>query len=174
MDDAKSYRWTIKDKVIYGLVLIPFVVAFIGSLILMGRVSIAFPILVLVLYVLANFFQAGCCVGCPYRGSYCPALFGVYLANLFSTWFYKQRQFDEKTFYRNANRAASLLGVILIMTSVILVTLNWLWMVAYLLLAVLHFMLFLVFICPKCGYNETCPAGKYSCSMMRRFRKKTV
>ena len=159
MPDCQAYKWNTKDKFIYFLVMIPFLVGFIGSLILMARITIFLPIIVIILVLAINIFQAGCCVGCPYRGKYCPALFGVYLGNVFSTWFYKEREFEQKFFERNANIAETLLGVVVIFTGYFLWSIDWIYAVAYVLLAVIHFMLFMVFICPKCSYNETCPGG---------------
>ena len=170
MPGCQAYQWTKKDKFIYFLVMIPFLVAFIGSLVMMGRIAIILPIFVIILFLLTGVFQAGCCVGCPYRGKYCPAIFGIYPANIFSMWLYKNREFDQKFFNTNANMAETLLGVILILSGYFLATINWLYALAYVLLAVLHFALFMVFICPKCSYNETCPGGVFSCRLMKRLR----
>ena len=80
--DPKPYEWTKRDKWLYALSMIPFLIVFVGTAYLLATYSIYLAIILVVLYVITNIFQAGCCVGCPYRGRYCPALFGVYLGNL--------------------------------------------------------------------------------------------
>ena len=57
-------------------------------------------------------------MGCPYRDAFCPAIFGIYPANIFSMWLYKKREFDQKFFNKNANIAETVLGVILVLTVV--------------------------------------------------------
>ena len=100
--EKPTYNWTPKDKTQYALSLIPFLVVFIGTAYLLSTYSIYLSLILVGMYLLTNIFQAGCCVGCPYRGKYCPALFGVYLGNLLSGILYKDREFDEKFFERNA------------------------------------------------------------------------
>jgi hypothetical protein len=99
---SNIYQWTGTDKRLYALSIVPFVTVFAGTAWLLATVSVILFVLFIALYLAANVFQAGCCVGCPYRGSYCPALRGVYLANILSVLFYRNRRFDPCFFERNA------------------------------------------------------------------------
>ena len=112
--DPKPYAWTKRDKWLYALAMIPFLIVFIGTAYLLATYSIYLTILFVALYLIINIFQAGCCVSCPYRGKYCPALFGVYLGNLLSGVLYKDRQFDEKFFRRNATVAEIMVLVLVL------------------------------------------------------------
>ena len=82
--------------------MVPFLVVFIGALLLLSTYSPWLAALEVVFYLITCVFQAGCCVGCPYRGKYCPALFGIYFGNVLSGILYPKREFDQKFFERNA------------------------------------------------------------------------
>lgn len=70
--EGKAYQWTKKDKWLYALSMVPFVVVFLGTAYLLSTYSIILTLLLVGMYLLTNIFQAGCCIGCPYRGKYCP------------------------------------------------------------------------------------------------------
>jgi len=99
--EQQYYKWTKKDKWLYIISIIPFVLLITGTLYVLNNYSVFISILWIFIYLIVNYFQAGCCVGCPYRGKYCPAFCGVYLGNLLSGILYKNRQFDPKFFKRN-------------------------------------------------------------------------
>jgi len=162
------YQWTTRDKLIYALSMIPFLIAFIGAAYLLGTISPLLTVALILLYLVVNIFQAGCCIGCPYRGRYCPAIFGVYPANPISVLLYRDREHDNRFFERNANIAQVLLGIILIGIGYFLATLSGWYLLALVLLLGIHVAIFMTLICPKCGFNETCPAGKASCLLVRR------
>ncbi len=92
--EPTAYQWTTRDEWLYWLSMIPFLVVFIGAILLLSTYSVWLSVLLVFFYMLTNIFQAGCCVGCPYRGKYCPALFGVYLGNFLSGILYPNREFD--------------------------------------------------------------------------------
>jgi hypothetical protein len=73
--NRNHYHWTTRDKWLYGLSLVPFLVAFMGAILLLGTYSYWLSAGLVSLYLLTNLLQAGCCVGCPYRRKYCPAIF---------------------------------------------------------------------------------------------------
>jgi hypothetical protein len=162
-----AYEWTGRDKLTYLLALAPFLVAFTGALVLAATISIFWTIALLALYLLGNVFQAGCCAGCPYRGRYCPALFGIFLANAFSATVYRHRGYEEKFFRRNAALAEAVVAVIGVLSFVLLLTIHWLYAVGFLVLGALHVYLFFRLLCPKCGYNETCPGGRAALKLRR-------
>jgi len=155
-----TYQWTPKDKALYALSMVPFVIVFIGTAYLLSTYSIYLTILLVALYLLTNVFQAACCVGCPYRGKYCPALCGVYLGNWLSTRLYKDRQFDEKFFKRNAAAGETMLLLLVLLPIYWVFKTAWYLVPVYLGLLAAHFLIFMPTQCEHCGYNTTCPGGQ--------------
>lgn len=155
-----AHEWTRRDRLEYVVALTPFLVAFLGALVLVATISVYWTLALVVLYLLGNFFQAGCCIGCPYRGRYCPALFGILLANWISARIYQDRQYDEKFFKRNAALAETVVVIIAVLSCTLLFTIHWLYAIVFAVLGAIHLYLFFRRICPKCGYNETCPGGR--------------
>lgn len=158
--EMKAYVWTGKDKLLYALSMFPFLILFFGTAYILATYSIYLTISSVSLYILVNFFQAGCCIGCPYRGRYCPAFCGVYLGNHLSGILYKDRQFDKRFFERNASAGEILLALWLLFPLYWLFQTGWYLVPIYLILFVLHIILFLPAQCAKCGYNTICPGGK--------------
>ena len=158
--EGKPYQWTKKDKRLYVLSMIPFLVVFLGTAYLLSTYSIILAILLVGLYLLTNIFQAGCCIGCPYRGKYCPALCGVYLGNFLSGILYKDRPFDEKFFKRNAAAGETMVIVLVLFPLYWVFQTGWYLVPIYLALIAAHFLIFMPTQCEKCGFNTTCPGGQ--------------
>jgi hypothetical protein len=158
--EQEPYKWTRHDKWLYVLSMLPFAVVFVGTAYLLVSYSIYLLIIFVALYIITNIFQAGCCVGCPYQGKYCPALGGVYLANLLSTILYKSRQFDPKFYKLNATAAEITLIVMAIYPLYWVFKSGWYLVPIYLMLIAAHFILFMPTQCEKCSYNRTCPGGQ--------------
>ena len=156
----KTYQWTSKDKGLYTLSMIPFIVAFAGAAYILSTYSIYLTIVYVGLHVLLNVFQAGCCVGCPYQGKYCPAFVGVYLGNYLSGILYKNRQFDESFFRRNASAGETILIIWVLFPLYWIFRTGWYLVPVYLFLLVIHVVLFMPTQCRKCSYNTTCPGGQ--------------
>ena len=168
----KQYEWTTKDKRLYALSMIPFLIVFIGTAYLLSMYSIFLTIALVVLYLITNIFQAGCCVGCPYRGKYCPALCGVYLGNLLSGILYKNREFDERFFKRNAAAGETMVLIIALFPIYWVWKTSWILVPIYLLLIAAHFVIFMPTQCEKCSYNETCPGGQSWLSCRKHLQAK--
>jgi len=162
------YQWSRRDKFLYSAILIPFLAAFIGAAYLLATVSIYLTVIFLLLCVIANFFQAGCCIGCPYRGKFCPAVFGMYLANFLSTTIYKKRNFEPRFFKVNATLTEISVIIALLFPIYWLLSLNWYYLVVFLSLIVVHIVLFYPIICPKCSYNDTCPGGQVVHQLLKK------
>lgn len=158
--DLKPYKWKRKDKVLYTLSMVPFLIVFIGTVYMLSTYTIYLAIILIGMYLLTNVFQAGCCVGCPYRGSYCPALCGVYLGNFLSGILYGDRQFNEHFFKRNASAGETMVLVMILFPLYWVYQTGWYLVPIYLLLIVLHFAMFMPTQCEKCSYNTTCPGGQ--------------
>ncbi len=154
------YQWTKKDKWLYSLSMVPFAVVFLGTIYILSTYSSIPTILLVFLFLLTNVFQAGCCVGCPYQGQYCPALCGVYLGNFLSGILYKDRQFNQDFFDRNARAGEILLFLTILFPIYWIFRTNWILVPVYLVLLSAHFLLFMPTQCDKCGYNTTCPGGQ--------------
>jgi len=153
------YHWTNKDKWIYAFALLPFLAASIWSAYLLGTISIYLSVAFAILYILGNIFQAGACTGCPYRGKYCPPIFGVYLGNILSTVLYKNKEIDMNFINRHAKIAEVIVYITLLFPVYWLFTLSWYYPLIYGALTILHVVLFMPTQCEKCSYNDVCPGG---------------
>lgn len=154
-----AYHWTAKDKWKYAMSLIPFLIAVIGAAYLLGTTSVFLPLIFIGLYLLGNIFQAGACTGCPYRGKYCPPVFGVYLGNFLSTILYKNKEFDIKFIGIQAKIAEVVIYGTFLFPIYWLFSIDWYYPVIYIMLLALHLILFMPNQCEKCSYNKICPGG---------------
>ena len=166
------YHWTPKDKFLYFLSLIPFLVMIAGTVCVLIDLSIYLLIAWILLYLIVNVFQAGCCVGCPYRGKYCPAFVGVYLGNILSTLLYSKREHDPKFFKKNAAGGEITLTLFLLFPVYWIFITQWWYIFIYFGLVLLHIILFMPPQCSKCSYNDTCPGGKAYQGWCKIFGKK--
>ena len=174
--ENSPYRWTPADKKRYILSMIPVAILMLGTLIVLTPICIYMSILWLMIYLVLNLFQAGCCVGCPYRGTYCPAFFGVYLGNWISSLVYTDEEFEKKKFRYYALWGELTLVLFLVYPLYWLFAAHWYFGVFYLLLIVLHIWIFLPTQCKKCSYNHTCPGGRsyhFLCRLMQLRKKQT-
>ena len=160
MTENNYYKWTARDIGLYFLSLIPFVLMLAGTFYVLIQYSIYIPLIWIILYLIVNVFQAGCCVGCPYRGRYCPAFVGVYLGNLLSLILYKNREFDPRFFEKNATGGEITLTLFLLFPLYWLFITQWYYILIYIGLLAAHILLFMPKQCSKCSYNETCPGGR--------------
>ena len=165
---GSSHQWSRRSRLIYAATLIPFLVAFVGVSYVLAAEAIYLVVIFLVLYAGVNFFQAGCCAGCPYRGRFCPAIFGIYLANLLSATVYKNRTFDPRFFRLNATLAEIFLAATILFPIYWLAVSNWVYVVVFLALVGLHAVTFFATICPKCAYNDTCPGGQAATKLFQK------
>jgi hypothetical protein len=156
---------------LYFLTLVPFLVALIGAAYLLATESIYLLVIFLLLYIGINVFQAGCCIGCPYRGGFCPAVFGIYLGNLLSVTVYKNRTYTPGFFRINAALAEIFLSATILFPVYWLAVSNWVYPLVYLFLVGLHVVTFFPAMCPKCSYNDTCPGGQTTLRLLRRVRR---
>jgi hypothetical protein len=112
-------------------------------------------------------------VGCPYRGKYCPALYGVYLGNILSGILYRDRQFETKFFQRNATAGEIMVLVLVLFPLYWVFRTGWYLVPIYLLLVAAHLALFMPTQCEKCSYNTTCPGGQAWQSLCKRMSFRT-
>ncbi|MGD8821498.1 MAG: hypothetical protein PVG63_00210 [Anaerolineales bacterium] len=157
---APVYQWTERDQRRYIVSLIPFLIAVILGAAVIWSYSWWLLAAWMGLYLLVNLFQAGCCVGCPYRGRYCPAILGITLSNWLSKTIYAEREFNASFFQRNATAAEIVLVAFMVFPLPWLVSVQWILAALYLLFLASHFVLFMPTQCEHCGYNQTCPGGQ--------------
>lgn len=156
---TNTYQWKVSDKIKYAVSLIPFLIGFIGTIYILSSISL-YPVIAYVgLYIMLNIFQAGACTGCPYRGRYCPLIFGVYLGNIFSTILYRSRVLDMRAIKLQGGIAEWVLYIQLLFPVCWLFMVAWYYPLVYAGLMILHFVLFMPNQCEKCSYNDTCPGG---------------
>lgn len=167
-----SYHWTTQDKWNYALSLIPFVAAFLGSIYLLGTISITLSLVFIILYLIGNIFQAGACTGCPYRGRYCPPVFGVYLGNMLSGILYRHMDFDLKFIETHAKIAEVVIYGAFLFPVYWLFSIEWYYILVYMMLLALHLILFMPNQCEMCSYNEICPGGIIWRKISRKERSK--
>jgi hypothetical protein len=162
------YPWSRRDQLLYFATLVPLMLALIGAAYLLATVAIYLMVIFFLLYIAVNVFQAGCCIGCPYRGKFCPAVFGIYLGNLLAATVYKGRTSTPRFFRINANLAEIFLAATLLFPIYWLAISNWVYIVVFLLLVTLHVITFFPAMCTKCSYNDTCPGGQTALKLLRR------
>ena len=167
------YQWSKKDRLLHLLHAIPLIAFYVGSIYLLARESVYLASVFLLLWVAVNFSVAGICAGCPYRGRYCPGVCQLYFAPFLSKVMYKdtKRGSGPRSFKVNL----ALLGAFGIGSYVFafywLFRLHWqehpLVVLGLLALLLLHMPLSFFMLCPKCGYNDTCPMA----NVHRVFKK---
>lgn len=153
------YQWQTKDKLYYCLSLLPFLLALGGAIYLLWLRSWIPAVILIGLYLLGNVFQAGACTGCPYKGRYCPPIFGVYLGNILSVLLYPRKDVDMAFIGRQAKRAEYVFYITLLFPVYWLFLYGWQYPAAYGLLLGTHLVLFMPTQCEKCSYNHVCPGG---------------
>lgn len=165
-ENGQVYQWTKRDKVLHLLPAIPLVVFYVGTAYLLAVRSIYLVGIFLLLWVATNGAIAGICVGCPYRGGYCPGVSQLYFAPFLPA---VMRQGEKgRSGPRSFKVNLALLGVFGIGSYLFafywLIVLYWperaLVVLALAGLLVVHMPLSFFILCPKCGYNDTCPMAK--------------
>lgn len=165
-ENKQVYQWSKHDKVIHLLPAIPLVVYYVGTVYLLVVKSIYLMGAFLLLWVATNIAIAGICVGCPYRGGYCPGVSQLYIAPFLSTIMCKGTKRSSRD--RSFKVSLALLSVFGIGSYIFafywLYVLYWteyaLVVLVLLGLLVVHIPLSFLILCPKCGHNDTCPMAK--------------
>jgi hypothetical protein len=159
----QAYQWSKRDRALHLLPAIPVVAFYVGAAYLLAVASAYLAGAFLLLWVGVNWVVAGICAGCPYRGGYCPGLCQGYFAPFLSAVIY--RNGERKAGSRSSKANLVALGVLGLGSYVFafywLFRLYWeahpLVVLALLALLIVHMPLSFFLLCPKCGYNDTCP-----------------
>lgn len=160
MSSHPPHQWTARQKLYYVLLLLPALAALIGAAWLLFASSWWLGVIYLSLLLGVHVAQARCCVGCPYRGRFCPAIYGVYLANPLSRLVFRNAVHTRKTYDRAAAFGISFVVAILLFPLYWLFTAACWYAALYVGLLLLHTTIFFPTFCPRCAYRETCPGGR--------------
>lgn len=152
--------WRVRDHTLYLVVLIPALAAIIGAAWFLFSTAWWLGAIYLGLLLGVHLAQARCCVGCPYRGRFCPAIFGVYLANPLSKLLYPDTPHTKKAYDRAAAVGISFVTAIALFPLWWLFSAAWWYGAVYLGLLLIHAAVFFPTFCPRCEYRETCPGGR--------------
>ena len=165
-ENKQVYKWSRQDIVLHLLPAIPLAMWFFGTIYLLAIKSIYLVGGFLLLWVATNFAITGICAGCPYRGGYCPGVSQLYFAPFLSTMIYRRR--TKRSGKRSFKGSLILLGIFGIGSY--LFAFYWLFVLYWskcaivvlvlLGLLLLHMPLSFFILCPRCGYNDTCPMAK--------------
>jgi hypothetical protein len=161
MDKEKVPEWSSNDKLLYfSTALFAWILLTAISLIYIYKNSIYSLIVYLLIYILLVFFQAkDWCIGCPYRGKFCPGILCMGLANIMSIKLFKNKQFK---YTKKQEHIISILTGIYFIYPVFFIYNNILILVFYIVFLIIHLLLVWKFFCPKCKFNKICPGGKIS------------
>jgi hypothetical protein len=160
------YQWSKQDRLLHLLPAIPLIAFYAGTTYLLARESVYLTGIFLLLWVAVNFSVAGICTGCPYRGGYCPGVCQLYFAPFLSLAMSKDK--EKRSGARSFKVHLTLLGIFGIASYAFafywLFRLHWqehpLVVLGLMALLILHMPLSFFILCPKCGYNDTCPMAK--------------
>jgi MFS family permease len=169
--ENNPYQWTRNDRIRYFISMVPVALMLIGTTIVLLPFSKFMALLWWLIYAVVNIFQAGCCIGCPYRGKYCPAFFGVYIGNWISNFFYKEYEYEKRQFKYNALGGEISLMIFLIFPLYWLYITQWYYVLIYLALVIVHIFIFVPTQCKHCSYSQTCPGGRSFSWVCKWFRK---
>jgi hypothetical protein len=152
--------------VLHLLPAIPLALFYVGTVYLLAVHLLLLAGIFLLFWIATNFAIAGICAGCPYRGGYCPGACQLYFAPFLSKVLYKDKR--KSAGPRSFKVHLALLGLFGIGSYLFafywLFVLYWperaLVVLALLGLLLLHMPLSFFLLCPKCGYNDTCPMAR--------------
>lgn len=158
---------------LYYSLTIPMLALLLLVLIYLGTFHPTLSIVFFLFYLDMSFFQAYCCVyqDCPYVGSFCPAILGIFSANLIAKILYKDRGFHRSKKKFDTYAAIAVVGWL----GLIAFPLYWISKIGlpaaigYVGLHAIYAVTFVLTICPRCAINGTCPGGA-----VNRFIRKLV
>jgi len=160
--------WTTRDKLRHLIPAIPLILFYIGVIYFLAVKSWWVVGGFLLLWVGTNLSVAGICAECPYRGGYCPGLSQLYFAPFLSSLIFKGKA--GRTQQPSTRTSLTILGIFGIGSYIYAFywLIVWYWggkkalILVLLGLVILHMPLSFFILCPRCGYNETCPMAKVS------------
>lgn len=122
----------------------------------------------LAFYLGMCYFQAYCCAcqECPYIGEFCPAIAGIYPANILARMKYGDREKikemikSEKKLKTDAALATICWGGIMVFPLYWLAKRSALLAAGYVFVHAVYYLFHGLIICPVCAIRDTCPGGQ--------------
>jgi hypothetical protein len=159
-------------KGVYFALTIPFLVIVILVFVYLWRNNILLSFVLLALYLATSYFQAYCCAyqECPYIGRFCPAIVGIYPANLFAKLLYGRKKVVESKVRFEVQATLATIGWL----GIAILPLYWLWQlgaifaIGYFASHVIYYLIYGLTVCPKCAIRDTCPGGKLQSVVLKR------
>jgi hypothetical protein len=114
------------------------------------------------------YFQAYCCAcqECPYIGEFCPAIAGIYPANILARMKFgdkeqiKEMAKSERRLQANATLAAICMGGTIVFPLYWLAKRSAFTAAGYLFINAVYYLFHLLGVCPVCAIRDTCPGGQ--------------
>jgi hypothetical protein len=161
-----------RRKGLYFAVTIPLLAVLIAVFVHLWTYSVALSLVFLSLYAAICYFQAYCCAyqECPYVGGFCPAIVGIYPANMLAKLIYGRKNIvkTKKRFEVYATLAVvAWLGMV-IFPLFWIAKLGILVAVGYVASHVVYYLVFGLTVCPACAIRHTCPGGKLQSVVLNR------
>lgn len=154
-----------RRKGLYLALTIPLLIILMSIFIYLWTFSFILSIVFLVFYLAMSFFQAYCCAyqDCPYVGRFCPAVIGIFGANIITKIFYKGLEIVKSKRRFNLHATLAIVGWLGLVGFPLywLAKLDPVFVVGYVMSHVVYAVLFGLTICPVCAIRDTCPGGKF-------------
>jgi hypothetical protein len=162
----RIYPWTRSDKALHALPALPLIIFYVVTIYFLALHSWYLSAIFIVFWLATNLSATRICAGCPYRGAYCPGLCQLFIAPFLSLILFRKAR--EKGTRQSFKGDLILLGIFgiggYLFAFCCLFILYWPnYAVAILVLLgllILNMVLSFFLLCPKCGYNQTCPMAK--------------
>jgi hypothetical protein len=138
-----------------------------------------FPAMIFVaLYVGLCHFQSYCCacLECPYVGEFCPAIAGIYPANVIAGARYRESGVvrSERKLEEQAALAGACWGAMMLFPLPWLARKRRSYALGYLAAHAVYYMFHGLAICPACSIRESCPGGKLQTVVLGRGHDRAV
>ncbi len=157
---------------LYFALTIPLAVIVILVFLYLWSIDIWLSFGLLTFYLATCYFQSYCCAyqDCPYVGGFCPAIIGIYPANILAKLLYGRKTVTKSKvrFEVYAILATSGWLGVAILPLYWLRQLGLLYAIGYFASHVIYYIIYGLTICPKCAIRETCPGGKFQSVVLKR------
>jgi hypothetical protein len=114
------------------------------------------------------YFQAYCCAcqECPYIGEFCPAITGIYPANILARMKYGDKEElrgmvkSERKLETDATLAAICMGGTIVFPLYWLAKRSAFLAAGYIFVSAVYYLFHFLGVCPVCAIRDTCPGGQ--------------
>jgi len=161
-----------RRKGLYFALTIPFLILLMSIFVYLWTFSFLPAMVYLLFYIAMCYFQAYCCAyqDCPYVGGFCPAIIGIYPANLLAKTLYKNKALKKSKAKFELNATLGVLSWL----SLVAFPVYWLaklgveFVLGYVAGHAVYAIIFSLTVCPVCSIRLTCPGGKLQSILLKR------